>query len=71
MMDYKVDLFAPIPYRNNVIQLIETRYTYTIHAPIPYRNNVIIKKSAYYVKEKSIAPIPYRNNVINSRRPKN
>ena len=34
---------APIPYRNNVITIINTKKIEEKHAPIPYRNNVIRK----------------------------
>ena len=36
--------WAPIPYRNNVINNMSRYRKSVIVAPIPYRNNVIISK---------------------------
>ena len=37
----RLENFAPIPYRNNVIATIPNEAKKTYLAPIPYRNNVI------------------------------
>ena len=40
-MQYKNKLIAPIPYRNNVINIKLVDNEPILFAPIPYRNNVI------------------------------